>query len=353
MTASIRVPIYSTDTSTIRLLSAYRQPVIYCYVRSRVQFTRNMNQPVLRKNTMYISKKVYSLALFGLLGAAAFTVNAAAEGVSPAGKTAEQAAPAASATATAQALEGVSLKGKVVETMNASGYTYLLIDSQQGKLWVAIPEAQVAVGQEVTSAPGMVMRDFSSKTLNRSFAQIIFSPGLETDAAPAKAAAAQPAPKEAGSSSFADALAAESTPASGAAMGAAAGNEQVMGQKSSGGSAGAIVPAAKVKVDKATGSNSYTVGDVFTQAQELNGKTVRVRGQVVKNSRMIMGKNWLHLQDGSGDAAKKQHDLVVTTLADAAEGDIVTVEGIVAAERDFGAGYSYPVLIENAKVEQQ
>ena len=95
------------------------------------------------------------------------------------------------------------------------------------------------------------------------------------------------------------------------------------------------------------------MGDVFTQAKELNGKTVRVRGQVVKNSRMIMGKNWLHLQDGSGDAAKKQHDLVVTTLADAAEGDIVTVEGIVAAERDFGAGYSYPVLIENAKVEQQ
>ena len=80
---------------------------------------------------------------------------------------------------------------------------------------------------------------------------------------------------------------------------------------------------------------------------------MRVRGKVVKNSRMIMGKNWLHLQDGTGEPDKKQHDLVVTTMADATEGEIVTVEGVVAANRDFGAGYNYQVLIENAKVEKQ
>ncbi|MDO5675013.1 MAG: OB-fold nucleic acid binding domain-containing protein [bacterium] len=307
---------------------------------------------------MRISKKVYPVALFGLLGMAAFVANAAAESASPAVKAAEKTAPAAGAGANsaAQALEGVSLKGKVVETMNAGGYTYLLVDSREGKVWVAIPETTVAAGQEVVSAPGMVMRDFTSKTLNRSFAQIIFAPGLETGSAaaqPAPQTATQPATAQAGKSSFADALAAETTPGSGVAMGTNAGDEQVMGQQNSSGSAGAVVPAAKVQVDKATGSNSYTVGEIFGQAKELSGKTVRVRGQVVKNSRMIMGKNWLHLQDGTGDQAKNRHDLVVTTMADAAEGDIVTVEGVVAADRDFGAGYNYQVLVENAEVEQK
>lgn len=313
---------------------------------------------------MRISRKMYSITLFSLLGVAALAANVAAESANPAGKAAAQAVPSATSatsTAAAQALEGVSLKGKVVETMNASGYTYLLIDSQKGKVWVAIPETTVAPGQEVVSAPGMVMRDFTSKTLNRSFAQIIFSPGLETQAKDAAdtAAAPQPAqspqspPKAEIKSSFADALAAESAPVGTAAHGVHAGDEQVMGQQNSSGSAGAIVPAAKVKVDKAAGSNGYTVGELFNKAKELSGKTVQVRGQVVKNSRMIMGKNWLHLQDGTGDPTKKEHDLVVTTLADASEGDIVTVEGVVAADRDFGAGYNYQVLIENAKVEKK
>ena len=72
----------------------------------------------------------------------------------------------------------------------------------------------------------------------------------------------------------------------------------------------------------------------------------------MKNSRMIMGKNWVHLQDGTGDAAKQQHDLVVTTKDDPKDGDIVTMEGTVAANKDFGAGYVYKVIIEDAKVEK-
>ena len=64
-----------------------------------------------------------------------------------------------------------------------------------------------------------------------------------------------------------------------------------------------------------------------------------------------MGRNWLHLQDGTGDATKQEHDLVVTTTEEAQEGVILTVTGVVAADRDFGAGYRYKVLLENAKVE--
>lgn len=290
--------------------------------------------------------KICTIALLSLFATGALAMGASAENRA-------QTEKAAAATENkAQAMDNVALQGKILETMNASGYTYLLLDSQQGKVWVAIPETKVAAGETVSTAPGMVMHNFTSQTLKRSFESIIFSPGL--GATPATKAAAQPASPTppTGTDSFSAALEAESK--GGAAPPHPAANDQLMGEGgNSPGSAGAIVPSVAVKVDKASGSDGYTVGEIFTQAKALDGKTVRVRGQVVKNSRMIMGKNWLHLQDGSGDPAKKQHDLVVTTMEDAAEGDIVTVQGMVSANRDFGSGYTYPVLIENAKVEKQ
>ena len=295
------------------------------------------------------NKKIYAIPLLTLLGASVCAVSAMAEGPSPA---ANQAAPAAT---NAHPLDNIALQGKVLETMNAGGYTYLQLDSQKGKVWVAIPETKVNVGEEVSSAPGMVMRDFASKTLKRNFESIVFSPGLGAVAATAKVATAeQAAQKQTGSSNFSDALAAEAnSDASGTAHSGQAEEGPVMGQNSSPGSAGAVVPSAAVKVEKASGDNGYSVGEIFTQATALDGKTVRVRAKIVKNSRMIMGKNWLHLQDGSGDPAKNQHDLVATTTEEATEGDVVTVQGIVAADRDFGAGYHYQVLLENAKVEKQ
>ena len=114
------------------------------------------------------------------------------------------------------------------------------------------------------------------------------------------------------------------------------------------GSAGAAAAKEAIQVPRAEGENAFQVAEVFARAKELAGKTVRVRGRVVKASRMIMGKNWLHLQDGTGDVGR--HDLVVTTTEEARAGEVVTVEGIAAADRDFGMGYRYAVLIEDAKV---
>lgn len=119
------------------------------------------------------------------------------------------------------------------------------------------------------------------------------------------------------------------------------------------GSVGAVVPSAEVNVNKATGPNSYSVGECFEQSKDLHGKTVRVRGKVMKISRMIMGKNWLHIQDGTGNPLKNQHDLVATTTEEPAEGSVITIEGVLAAERDFGAGYKYEVIVEDAKVIEQ
>lgn len=253
---------------------------------------------------------------------------------SPAGPTTSQAS-----------LEGVTLQGTVLETMNSNGYTYLQLDAKQGKIWVAIPETQIKTGQSVTCAPGMPMYNFSSKTLNRTFETIIFSPGLEKGSTTPSAQPVAEAKSGKEGSGFDAALRAEGSGAKGHG-----GNIDAMG--TSAGSAGAVVPSAELNVNKATGPNSFSISECFEQGKELNGKTVRVRGKVMKISRMIMGKNWLHIQDGTGNPLKNQHDLVVTTTEDAEEGKVITIAGTLAYERDFGAGYKYEVIVEDAKIEQ-
>ena len=119
------------------------------------------------------------------------------------------------------------------------------------------------------------------------------------------------------------------------------------------GSQKAVVPSADVKVEKAAGENSYSVGEIFSKGADLNGQTVVVRGKVMKVSPRIMGRNWIHLQDGTGNPADNTHDLVVTTeLEPDPDWDIITMEGVLAANKDFGSGYTYAVIIEDANLKQ-
>jgi len=79
---------------------------------------------------------------------------------------------------------------------------------------------------------------------------------------------------------------------------------------------------------------------------------VKVRGKIVKVARNIMGKNWIHIQDGTGSADKGNFDLTVTTKASPQPGEVVTVTGKLTKEKDFGFGYHYAVIIEDAAVEK-
>ncbi|MGW8313899.1 MAG: nucleotide-binding protein, partial [Desulfuromonadales bacterium] len=74
----------------------------------------------------------------------------------------------------------------------------------------------------------------------------------------------------------------------------------------------------------------------------------KVRGKVVKFSPQIMGKNWIHIQDGTGEAGS--NDLTVTTNTTANVGDTVVISGTLTADKDFGYGYQYSVLVEDAEV---
>jgi len=71
-----------------------------------------------------------------------------------------------------------TVSGKVVETMNSGGYTYALVEKEGAKTWVALPKSIIGVGDEITCQPGMVMNNFSSPSLNRTFKQIVFSRGI-------------------------------------------------------------------------------------------------------------------------------------------------------------------------------
>ena len=218
--------------------------------------------------------------------------------------------PGASHMGGAAAPASVPLAGKVTETFASGGYTYLLLERDGKKTWAAIPETPIEAGREISLKPGMEMRNFTSKALKRTFESIYFSEGL----APAL--------------------------------------ESTEGKTSPASKGGVVMPAEKISVEKASGPNSHTIAEIYGKKGSLNGKSVAVRGKVIKVSAGIMGKNWVHLQDGSGDAKKGTHDLTVTTQDLPAVGDVVTATGTLRKDRDFGGGYRYQVIIEEGTVKR-
>jgi hypothetical protein len=200
-----------------------------------------------------------------------------------------------------------TLNGEIVETMNAAGYTYVLLNTGSGKIWAAATETSVKVGQRVSVPAGELMTDFSSKALNRTFDKIYFVNGIYPEGSLEKAA------------------------------------DQGHGMA---GSSRTIVTDAHVEgVAKAEGG--YTVEEILTRSSELNGQKVKVSGRVVKFTADIMGTNWMHIQDGTPG------DLTITTDTLVAKGDLVMVEGILSVNKDFGAGYVYPAIIEKAMVTKE
>ncbi|MGE5094828.1 MAG: nucleotide-binding protein [Betaproteobacteria bacterium] len=207
-----------------------------------------------------------------------------------------------------------TLKGEVLEVQNVEGYTYVRAKTKEGEIWAAVPSAPLKKGQQVTFHEPMVMTNFESKALKRKFDRIVFAT-LDESGAKQAADAAAPANPHA--------------------------------------SAGAAAAAAPVgKIAKATGADGKTVEEVFANKAALKDKTVSIRGQVVKVNSGILGKNWLHLQDGSGAAAKGTHDIIVTTTDEAKVGDVVLASGTVKTDVNVGSGYAYAVLVDQAKLRR-
>jgi hypothetical protein len=241
----------------------------------------------------------------------------------------------AAAVAGAPAAGASVVRGKVVEKIDAAPYSYLKLSGPAGEVWAAVPQTNVATGTEVVIENPMAMDGFESKTLNRKFDKILFGT-LGGQGAPAAAAPAGMPPG--------------AMPPGGMPPGAMPpGGMPPAGMAAQHAAAGAgPADVGDVKVPKATGANAKTVAEVHGQKAQLKEKKVTVRGKVVKSNSGIMGKNWLHLRDGSGTQEKGDNDITVTTDSAASVGEVVVVVGVVRLDKDFGAGYAYPVIIEEA-----
>jgi hypothetical protein len=202
-----------------------------------------------------------------------------------------------------QAFAANTVQGKVLEVKNTDSYTFLLLKIDTNETWVAVELSKVKVGSTVTVENSMEMKNFESKALKKTFPSILF--------------------------------------------GNLAGDGSAMDKPH--GASNTDAAPMELKVSKATGPSGQTVADVVNKATALNNKSVEVHAKIVKVNFGIMGKNWMHLRDGTGKADDGSNDILVTTNAEATVGSTVTAIGTVRTNKDFGAGYAYKVMLEDVK----
>lgn len=195
-------------------------------------------------------------------------------------------------------------KAVVSEVIQAGGYTYLMVTEKRKETWLAVPPTEAKKGDKLSYSGGLEMTEFTSKELKRTFPSILFLEGvnIESDTQ----------------------------------------GEQMTGLKSPG-----AVKTEKINISLAPEEGCVSIAKLFEAKSEYSGKTVKVKGRVTKFNSQIMGKNWIHIQDGTdynGD-----FDLTITTNSTLTVGDTVTVEGKITLKKDFGYGYFYEVIMEEGK----
>ena len=198
-----------------------------------------------------------------------------------------------------------NIAGKVTQTMDVSQYTYVEIDTGGALVWVAGPVTQVKVGDAVEVSGGIQMANFRSNTLERTFEKIHLVSAIRVKSQQKASSESAPGGGDAGAESR------------------VSGIERIEG--------------------------GHTVGEIIAGRTSLAGSEVAVRGKVIKMNASIMGRNWLHLADGTV-GPDGEREITVSTEDTAEVGSTVVVRGTVATDRDFGSGYNYSVLIEDAKV---
>ena len=201
------------------------------------------------------------------------------------------------------------VRGTVLETMNAGGYTYVFIETDQDSRWVAGREIAVEVGDVVQASQGTAMSEFESKSLNRTFDVVYFAGALVNLSTPALPEGHPGGPMPAGHPG--------------------------------------IDATDTVVAELEAGQN---IAYVYANRESLAGQQVSLRGKVVKYNDGILGWNFIHIQDGSGDAADGSNDLTVTSKAATAVGETVVLTGTIILNKDFGAGYAFRVMMEDASL---
>ena len=200
------------------------------------------------------------------------------------------------------------------EVLHVGEYTYLRVLENGIEKWIAAPSTQVEIGQTYYFEKGMEMKNFESKELNRTFETIYFVDRMSTD----------PEIKiqtNAYNSQNKDLSQQNSKPIS-----------------------------EKQHVEIKPVVDAITIAELYKNMKAYEGKSIKIKGKVTKFNPAILKKNWIHLQDGT--EFNDRFDLTATIDTEVSVGDIVTIEGTVSLNKDFGYGYTYELLIENAVLEK-
>ncbi|MEJ2616894.1 MAG: GW dipeptide domain-containing protein [Ignavibacteriaceae bacterium] len=192
----------------------------------------------------------------------------------------------------------------VLDNMNASNYTYLKVKENDSEYWIAVPQMEVQKGETLYFGKSMEMKNFHSETLNKTFDSILFVDHVSKT--PDEMTSVPNHPK---------------------------------------------LNNVKEEVSVKPVSGGKTIAQIYADKSSLAGKKITVRGKVTKFNPNIIGRKWIHIQDGTGSA--NNYDLMITSKDIVKVGDVVVAEGTVAVNKDFGAGYSYPVMIEDANVKAE
>lgn len=189
----------------------------------------------------------------------------------------------------------------IQEVIHVTGYTYVRVKEGDIEYWMAGPKSELNVGETLNYTQGMEMKSFKSKELNKTFDTILFVDSFK---------------------------------------GGHSSNMMSSPQKPK-------MTEENIQVEKAAGG--ITIAQLYGDLNAYANKTVKIKGQVVKVNSAIMDRNWVHLQDGTKSG--NDFDLTVTTQEEVNKDDIVTFSGKIVLNKDFGYGYSYKVLMEDAKLD--
>jgi hypothetical protein len=195
---------------------------------------------------------------------------------------------------------------KVKEVLPTSKYVYLYVNEGEEEFWVATIKQEVNVGDSYMYKGGILKKNFESKEYNRVFDVVYLVTNLV------------PITKTANSESFQ--------------------KKEDNSQLNS--------PVKESELIEHEGS--VKIVDLVANPQKYKGQNIQLTGRVSKINPNIMKRNWIHLKDGSKD----DYDLVITSNTFVPEGSIITVEGVVTLDIDFGAGYKYDILVENAELAE-
>jgi hypothetical protein len=202
----------------------------------------------------------------------------------------------------------------VQEVLNVNEYTYIRVLEEGEEKWIAAPTTAVEVGATYYYGNTMEMKNFESKELNKTFETIYFIEKISTTAAESLTPLSSPIPHP---------ISILNTDAT-----------------------KPVIEKAEVNIEAAGGTIS--IAELYQNKEKYNNTVVQIQGKVTKFNPAIMNVNWVHIEDGTD--FNGEFDLTVTTLEEVQLEDIITVKGKVILNKDFGAGYVYAVLIENATI---